>query len=91
MGDANADGSDVESSPHGCVAGQGWIYVTTVPPGARVVLNKRPLHGKTPLVQAVCAGATHRISVELEGYSPFQKSILVRTSDVVNLNIELPK
>jgi hypothetical protein len=91
MGDANVDGPDVDASSHGCVAGQGWIYVTTVPAGARVMLNKRPLPGKTPLVQTVCSGATHRISIELEGHSTVQKNILVRTNDVVNLNIELPK
>jgi hypothetical protein len=83
--------SDKGTEPHDkCIAGCGWIYITSVPSGATVELDGNEVPGKTPLlINKVSANDSHVLRVLLSGRTPHKQNVTVNSGDVLNVAIEL--
>ena len=73
-----------------CLAGCGWIYVTTIPPEATVELDGNEVPGTTPLIiNQVSANDPHVLYIKLPGMKPYKQTATVSKGEVLNLNIKL--
>jgi serine/threonine-protein kinase len=54
----------------------GTIEVSSIPPGASVFLDGKPIEGPTPtVIEGVSVGERHAIRVEKEGFSPWSGAV----------------
>ena len=74
------------------VAGTGWVELTTVPPGARVTMDGKPVAGTTPLViPKVSANRSHTLRASLEGRQDWSKTFKLQPNQHLKLEGELPE
>jgi hypothetical protein len=68
----------------------GTIEVTSVPSGATVAINNRPV-GATPLVLTDFPAGTHAVRVELAGFHRWGRAVLVATGQRARVNATLSR
>jgi len=74
------------------VAGTGWVELTTVPPGARVTIDGKPVAGTTPLViPKVSTSRSHTLRASLEGRQDWTKTFKLNPNQHLKLEGELPE
>jgi hypothetical protein len=73
-------------------ARQSTLTITSNPPGASVLVDKRPTDGtsKTPISVRVPPGA-HTVSLDLAGYAPFTKELETRFGKAAIVDVELTR
>lgn len=68
----------------------GTIAITTVPPGADIVVDNRPV-GKTPIEQPVLVSIGHRkVTATMAGRPSVSRDVDVAADDSVSVTLELP-
>ncbi|MFN7131018.1 MAG: protein kinase domain-containing protein [Myxococcales bacterium] len=68
----------------------GGLRITTDPPGATVLVDARPVEGRTPLTVGTLSLGEHQIFAELPGYEPAQQTVrLEREGDVQPVQLTL--
>jgi len=73
-------------------AGSGWVELTTVPPGARVTIDGKPVAGTTPLViPKVSTARSHTLRASLEGRQDWAKTFRLKPGEHLKLEGELPE
>ena len=65
------------------------LYVRTVPPGAKVTLEGKPL-GKSDAIFSVAPG-TQTVLVELDGYLPEERRVEIRAEEVTRVELQLKR
>ena len=64
------------------------LYVRTIPPGAKIILDEQP--GTTDGLLSVTPGK-HRIAVELDGYAPDRREVEVPQGRITRVEVTLKK
>jgi serine/threonine-protein kinase len=74
----------------GIPAGKGQVDVHSNPKGAAITVNGRPYEKKSP-TKLILDPGSYTIALQLEGYKPVQKSVLVEQGKKVPLDQKLEK
>jgi hypothetical protein len=76
---------DVQAAPQSTTQ----LYVKTIPPGAAVTVDGKPL-GRSDKLFDMDAGA-HKLALQLEGYDSVERSIDVHQGEITRVAVELIK
>jgi hypothetical protein len=85
---APADRAEAERELRAIVSRTSLLTITTVPPGAVVVIDGRQTVGPTPLTVDVAAGA-HTITIRRDGYAPETRPLEARYGRAVIVSLDL--
>ncbi len=68
----------------------GVVQVRTTPPGARVLLDGRPIDGTSPLtIPEIEPGVEHRLVVTLDGWETEARTVVLDAGEVEDIDLEL--
>ena len=65
-----------------------YLWIESHPRGAKVYIDGKPV-GKTPLKNYKLLSGKHVLKLALEGYVPYEKEILLRPNETLNITIDL--
>jgi predicted Ser/Thr protein kinase len=74
----------------GEVAATGIVTVKTIPPGASIMADDRPIEGQTPTSFSLPVGK-HTLYITLLGFRPVRQPIEVKASGTVPVNVTMPR
>jgi hypothetical protein len=69
-------------------AGMGWVQIKTIPKGARISINGRPLDSQTPANFLLEIG-DYEVTLTVNGYKPVQKVVRVEGGSKTEIEEEL--
>jgi pSer/pThr/pTyr-binding forkhead associated (FHA) protein/predicted negative regulator of RcsB-dependent stress response len=81
--------SDAESLYHKIYPMKSVLYLTTQPPGAAVTVNGNPVGQVTPVILSDLMVGSYRISVQKEGFKPFETRVTMSMSAIKPLIVNL--
>jgi hypothetical protein len=85
-----ADRADAERELRALASRTSMLTVTTVPPGAVVVVDGKQVAGPTPLTLDVAAGS-HSLTIRRDGYTPETRPFEARYGRAVIVSLDLAR
>ncbi|MGH7830577.1 MAG: PEGA domain-containing protein, partial [Candidatus Binatia bacterium] len=80
--------SQAETLYHQIYPMRSTIYVASEPAGAQVLINDKPF-GVTPIVLSEITAGTYRLSVQLDGFKPYQSRVSLSLSQIKPVVVKL--
>ncbi|MFO1464581.1 MAG: PEGA domain-containing protein [bacterium] len=81
--------SDAESLYHKISPMKSVLYVATEPPGAQISVNGNPISQATPVILSDLLVGSYRVSIQKDGFKPFESRVSVPLSAIKPLIVKL--